>query len=313
MRSTHCAALQDIVVILQSEEEGDILYTCTSSNLASWKIVPLTCYRMSLTTYQSKFVIVGGRHPITGVVTDRVLISDTGIEWKPWLPSMPTKRYFATSVSCRHSEVLVVAGGLSQDNRELNTVEILIEDQWSAVEPLPKPCYRIWSVFHDGNFYFTEGVGWNVTVYWCNSTSLFSSSKLSGGPTESVWKTIMGTADSGTLASYGLRVISIDEDGTVFALSNSSQPWVKVSVAGISIKNYTRVVSFNHVVATALPSGELLFSTNYGVYRGRLIGKQYRNSETYIMFADISLYFVSESPVTDTVRYTRFSLFFHKS
>ena len=137
-----------------------------------WTTTTLPYQYMSLTTYQSMFVAVGGGHPYTDETTDLLFTSDIGLQWQPSLPPMPTKRSHTSSVSTRSPEVLVVAGGKGSGGRKLNVVELLLGDQWSTVDPLPAPCYSMQSTFHDGNLYFMGGWRQGDTVYTCSCTSL---------------------------------------------------------------------------------------------------------------------------------------------
>ena len=132
---------------------NDVLHI-SSTDLHSWTPTTLPYEAMSLTTYQSMFVAVGGRHFSTDEHTDLLFTSDTGLQWQPSLPPMPTKRCYTSSVSIRSPEVLVVAGGQVSGGRKLNVVELLLGDQWGTVDPLPAPCYSMQSTLHDGNLYF---------------------------------------------------------------------------------------------------------------------------------------------------------------
>jgi len=88
---------------------------------------------MSLTTYKSKFVLVGGCHPSTDELTNILLTSTTGEQWEPLLPPMPTKRSGTSSASTRSPEILVVVGGWGAKDDTMGVVEVLLGGKWTKV------------------------------------------------------------------------------------------------------------------------------------------------------------------------------------
>ena len=52
-----------------------------------------------------------------------------------------------------------MAGGVGVGGSVLDTVEVLVEGQWSAVQPLPGKCYDLKSAVHKGRLYFMGGDG----------------------------------------------------------------------------------------------------------------------------------------------------------
>ena len=147
----HFAAHQDAVAVLTSYGHchlglSDILFL--STNFYSWTCIDLPYQDMSLTIYQSKLVLVGGRNPFSLEATNQLLTSTTGQEWEPSLPPMPTKRYQTSSVSTRSPEVSVVAGRRDSNYEALDVVEVLQGDKWLMVDPLPAPAVRMPSTLH---------------------------------------------------------------------------------------------------------------------------------------------------------------------
>ena len=130
---------------------------------------------MSLTTYQSKFTLVGGSHHSNGKLTNTLHTSTTGRQLEPSLPPMPTKRSLTSSVSTRYPEMLIVAGGRGSNFKILDVVEVLQEDKWTTVDPLPAPNDEMHSTLYDGNFHFMGGGNQGTTVYTCSCSSLISS------------------------------------------------------------------------------------------------------------------------------------------
>ena len=227
---------------------------------------------MSLTTYQSMFVAVGGCHPSTEESTDLLFTSDTGLQWQPSLPPMPTKRYSTSSVSTRSPEVLVVAGGQSSGGWKFNVVELLLGDQWSTVDPLPAPCCSMRSTLHNGNLYFMGGEGQGNTVYTCSCTSLISSCGTNTTTDRPLWRQFKAPREYTAAISYSSRLVNIDGLCNISAYSSVSQSWVEATSTGDRSSD-----CFAYYMATAvLPTGELVCAHRYGgVYKVKLSGERY--------------------------------------
>jgi len=231
---------------------------------------------MSLTTYQSKFVLVGGLHPSTREYTNALLTSSKGRYWKPSLPPMPTKRYDTSSVSTRSPEVLlVVAGGQSSKYKDLNVVEVLCDgDEWITVDPLPAPASGMPSTLHDGKLYFMKCGDQGSTVFTCSCTSLISSfSKSSGSNTSThapLWKQIQVPGEWTTaIVSHSSRLVIIDSRGRVKGYSSMTRPWRDATTTGPTPHRY------GDTAATVLSARELVFAHRYGgVYRGKVSGEK---------------------------------------
>ncbi len=118
----------------------DYLTLHISTDLHSWTTTRAPYQASSLTTYQSKFVLVGGRNPSTREPTNSLLTSTTALDWKPSLRAMPTHRYWPSSVSGGSPEVLVVAGGGDSHYEYLDVVEVLLNDHWTTADSLPSLC-----------------------------------------------------------------------------------------------------------------------------------------------------------------------------
>ena len=264
---TYCAVLHDRVAILAIEDgSGDVLHI--STDLHSWTTNTLPYKGMSLTTYQSMFVAVGGCQPSTYEPTDLLLSSDTGLQWQQSLPPMPTKRSRTSSVSTRSPEVLVVAGGLKLGGRILDVVELLLGDQWSTVDPLPARCFYTYSTLHDGNLYFMGGQGQGDTLYTCSCNSLISSCANDTTTDKPLWRQFKAPCDYTAAVSYSSRLVSIDGSCTIRAYSSVSQSWVESTSAGDRSDQNTY-----YVAAAILPTGELVYAHQYGgVFKVKLSG-----------------------------------------
>ena len=227
---------------------------------------------MSLTTYQSKFVLVGGHHHSAMELTNTLHTSATGRQWESSLPPMPTKRYRTSSVSTRSPEMLVVAGGWDSNDEALDMVEVLQEDKWTTVDPLPAPTYSMCSTLHDGNLHFIGGGNQGTTVYTCSCSSLISSVTESTSTTSTdspLWRQYQAPCEC-TTVSCSSRLAIIDCWGTVTGYCNISRSWVEATSTG-DIRN--EYASF--IAATVLTTGDIVYCHEHeGVYRVSLSGEK---------------------------------------
>ena len=273
---THVAALHDTVAVLTS----GIIYGCpdvlflSSTNLSSWTSIDLSYEYMSLTTYQSKLVLVGGRHPSTHEPTNQLLTSTTGQQWEPSLPPMPTTRYRTSSVSTRSPEVLVVAGGQGSNGKELDVVEVLQGDKWLMVDPLPVPAAGMRSTFYDGKICFMRRGRQDSTVFTCSCTPLISScSKSSGNSSRDrpLWRQFQAPDESGfgTIASCFSRLVFINNWGRVRGYSSMTRSWLTTTSAGPTPDRA------GTIAGTVLNTGELILAHRHGgIYRGAVSGER---------------------------------------
>ena len=276
---THCAALQNTVAVLSSD--GDVFVS--STDFCSWTKTIAPFRQMSLTTYRYNFVLVGGRCLTTSYVTNKLLTSTTGQQWEPSLPPMPTKRCQTSSVSTRSQEMLVVAGGKDLNNENIGVVEVLLDDRWTTVDPLPAPVYEMHSAHHDGNLHFMGGEEQDTMVYTCSCSSLVSSVKAtaSTNSTESLlWRQYQAPRHFTAAVSSSSRLANIDGKGTVRGFCNISQSWVEASSTG----DIPPREAWN-IAATVLTTGDIIyFHEEGGVYRVSLSSKTFYgiNSCVYV-------------------------------
>ena len=258
-----------MAILTCRDYEPDELYI--SSDLRRWSRTPLQYERMSLTVYQSKFVLVGGRHPSTREPTNLVLTSTTGQRWEPSLPPMPTKRYRTASVSSISPEVLVVAGGVGSKNKILKVVEVLIGNNWTTVDLLPAPNHGMCSTFNDGNFYFIGRVNQNSTIYTCSCASLISSCKTSSSNTSNsqLWGQFLAPDSGTTTVSYSSRLVNVDVSGTFSCYSSTHDSWIEPTSDGERPNLYT-----SFIAAGVLPTGDIVYAHDgEGVYGVMVSGK----------------------------------------
>ena len=238
---------------------GDRLHI-SSTNFHSWTTTTLPYLCMSLTTYQSKFVVVGGQHPSSKEVTDQLLTSATGEDWQPSLPQMPSKRSHTSSVGVKSPEVLVVAGGIGSGGKKLDMVEVLIGDQWNAVDPLPVPCDDMRATLYDDSFYFLM----KKYIYTCSFASLVASCGQTNNDrttTSSVWRKVVVPLFTRAIVFYSSRLITIDRWSTIRGYSSMRQSWVE------TISDWEKKDRLYYISAAVTPTGELIVAYKFGVYR----------------------------------------------
>ena len=150
----------------------------------------------SLATYRGQLVLVGGLeilHYPNSRVTNKLIVSEDGIEWdSAVLPPMPTRRFSALSVNTGSPEYLVVMGGYegtgsSYQEKPLRTVEVLVKEHWSSIQPLPQLCTSIRYCVHANKLFLMGGESMNYRVLYCKMESLIRMCELAGealvGPT----------------------------------------------------------------------------------------------------------------------------------
>ena len=255
-----------MAILTQKYGSGDVLHI-SSTDLHSWTTSTLPYEDMSLTTYQSMFVAVGGRHLHTKEPINLLFTSDTGLQWQASLPPMPTKRSHTSSVSTRSPAALVVAGGWDSGGT-FDVVELLLGDQWSTVDPLPVRCYSMHSTLHDGNLYFMGGWEQGDTVYTCSCTSLISSCGTNTTTDRPLWRQFMGPGDCTAAVSYSSRLVSIDGLCSIIAYSSVSQSWVEATSTG------RRSDYRGNMAAAVLPTGGLVCARANRVYKVQLSGEK---------------------------------------
>ncbi len=216
---------------------------------------------MSLATYKSKLVTIGGCDPFTKEPTNLVFSSDTGLEWQPLLPRMITKRYRASAISSTSPDVIVVAGGIGLGDIVLDEVEVLVQDEWCSAIPLPEPCHGMSSTLHQNEVVFTDG----HHIYSCNIASLISSCSESIDIPQ--WRDFSTSGSYTTIFSYSSRLISIDSRGHLSGYCTMSQSWV-----GLAGKQPLLLEVYN-TRAAVLPTGDVLLASEDGVYKLKVSGE----------------------------------------
>ncbi len=246
----------------------DYLTLHISTDLHSWTTTRAPYEASSLTTYQSKFVLVGGRHPSTGERTNSLLTSTTGLDWKPSLRAMPTRRSWASSVSGGSPEVLVVAGGRVSLGEYLDVVEVLLNDHWTTADSLPSSCWDMRSTFHEGNFYFTGGGDKEKILFICSLESLTASASNGSTRRQTIWRTVTTLTAIFAIVSYVSNLIGISYS-TISSYSNKTEEWIETTSEGDGPE---QKYNSGGIATAVLSTGQLLVARDNGVHKGTLSG-----------------------------------------
>ncbi len=252
----HCAVLRDTIVIL---DYGNKLHISSTDDLHSWTTTAAPNGYSSLTTYQSKFVLVGGINKY--VFTNQLLTSTTGLDWKTSLPAMPTCRIWTSSVSGGSPEVLVVAGGRDSHYKDLDIVEVLLGDLWMTADSLPTSCWDMRSAFHEGNFYFTGGYDKENILFICSLDSLTASASNNRTTTGTVWREITTPIKAFAITSSLSNLISIDKHSFIRSYLSTARSWIETTSEG-DVPHLSVYTS-----AAVLSSGQLVLADSEGVHK----------------------------------------------
>lgn len=169
---------------------------------------------------------------------------------------MPTKRCGASAVNPELTpECLIVTGG-EGENGYTDVVEVLRENQWSTVQPLPYYMgHFLKSIVHNGNLYVVQE-GFR-DFHYCKVDTLLSSS--SGEST--VWRLLEGPdTQIFNFTSLGNQLLALGNtpryycmyqptDTRIYTHSPHTQSWVAVQ----DIKSYSDCSA-----SVTLPSGSIM-------------------------------------------------------
>lgn len=197
--------------------------------------------------------MVGGKkEEMGGTYVNSVVVSSDGIVWEASLPPMTYARSSAAVVNAGSPECLVVAGGYRD-----NTVEILREEQWSVVEPVPKCNFydRLKCVCHRDVFFVAgEGSAYGK-IYYCYLNSLLAAPAIVPGeePTTNLWKQLDCRIRKFGIASFGGYLVVWTDHEHFYAYSPFSQSWTCVGDLPCSLFH------------TLMIDGELVFMEHRGM------------------------------------------------
>lgn len=250
-------------------EDGNVY--STSMDFTSWiplPPIPKRIWDFTVATYDGKLVAVGGmvkvhRH-YEGLA--QLWVYDEG-EWLESLPPMRTGRRgaFALNIN-KNPECLVVAGGYGGPLEGFNTIEVLIQKQWSYVEPIPSE-YIAGGVevnMCNGNMY----VNGNHRVAYCKLDALLATrtcTNIEDSASRGLWK--MTHLYEGHIPASIRQQLYVFElyrkSRRIYAFSTVSQYWVYVADS-----------PFNHFdYLITLPSGEIVMLSRTAILKASMRSK----------------------------------------
>ena len=180
---------------------------CYGTSSDTWKMLPsLSVKWFGLGQINGNLVAVGGKKDDTHKVSNEIYtFNEKSQKWKKAIASMPTARYFPTTVSL--PSALVVAGGLNSDNTHIPNVDIYDTEKstWYTTESIPAICSHL-SLQLDGGLQQVFAVGGSKyplqlnQALFASATDLLrisvQSSKDAVSPcasSQSVWQTMPNT------------------------------------------------------------------------------------------------------------------------
>ena len=278
MVDAQCVILRDMLYVGGWVWSGDLCRLFVSrANPIRWRELRTPTSRCALATFHSQLVLIGGYEANTGRRTSKLWTSDAGEDWKESLPPMPTKRHSPSAVSIGTPEHLVVAGGSGDDIGQLNTVEVLTDNEWWTAEPLPRNCCRMKSTLHNGKWYLMGGQKHDTDGYYCDVKSLLLWRKLSSDQNNLWVYYVHSRPIPSSLASFGEHLISIgcgsQHSLDIAAFSPFGERWMHVN-AGQLPEKLGRV----EISSIVLQTGELVIIGEGGigkVFKGSWKGENY--------------------------------------
>ena len=209
------------------------LHEC-SADLSSWKQLPVPVYQYALTTYQDRLVLVGGASKGSALQlfrqsfpsrwsstkhSDKLWVSIDGQTWDSSLHTpLPTRRSFPAAFNTGTPEYLVVVGGLeTPHNKEVDRVEVLIEEQWLSLSLLPYTTYMLRPLVHNGNVIFSSET---CPSFYCKLAELKAECELAYKdryvtPTSLiVWDKLLSEFDSYCFLSYKHQLLHFTHRNT---------------------------------------------------------------------------------------------------
>ncbi len=229
------------------------LFISSLDDLSSWTAVETPTHYSALTTYHSQLVLIGGWVASSNEaikVTNKLWISehDTIMNWKSsLLPPMPTRRYDSSAVTTGTPESIIVAGGAGKDLAVLDTVEVLVQEQWSTCQPLPKPCRTMNSTIHNGKLYLMGGSHQGYAVFYCDLVSLISSSQCEQTHATSLWNRFDAGEKYSIPVSMGQHLIAMGGN-TINAFSPPTKSWIHVEDLPVGVTCSAAIVLPNGVL-----------------------------------------------------------------
>ena len=170
-----------------------------------------------------------------------------GTNWQPSLPPMPTSRFFPSALNTGSPECLVISGGTASGGDQVNVVEILKDNEWLSVQPLPKACSRLKSTLHKGRLYLMGGWGQGPSVFHCKLESLLNedyTQEMSHSRSELKIHLAYSSPSSfaNQLISTGGDLISGARSSEICAYSPHTLSWLHVGDLPIELNSTATIV-----------------------------------------------------------------------
>ena len=231
------------------------LYVYTLSTDAWTCGIYTPVYWFSPIIYHSQLVLVGGEEYFDefsdGFVTNKLWTLTADDQWIEILPPMMTKRHSVSAVEFTNN--IFVAGGVDDDESNLNIVEIYDGHHWSKAQCcLPKPCF--WAIILNRTWCVVGGVGQGKELY-IYYASLDSLVDRCGPSQKSVWRRLPGFPDKHScIGVIGNRLVAVGGvfiscRSSIYAYSPYSRSWIHVGNIPFSLHS---------TCTTVLPTGELM-------------------------------------------------------
>ena len=259
MYGAQCVLLQDKIYIggYTLSWEGDASLFISSTDLNSWSQVTTPTHYYGLTTYHSQVVLVGGIELNTRMATNKLWTLKGEMNWQPSLPPMPTSRGSSSALNTGSPECLVVSGGRVSGGDGVNVVEILKDNEWSSVQPLPKACSSLKSTLHKGRLYLMGGLKQGYSVFHCKLESLLNEDYTQEmSHSSGLWSELQIHFKLSSPSSFANQLISTGGDlisGTcsseICAYSPHTLSWLHVGDLPMKLNTTATIV---------LPTGELV-------------------------------------------------------
>ncbi len=211
-----------------------VLHYSLDSN--EWKyLTPSPNIFFGLGIYKGKLISVGGSDGES--VTGKVLHYDNN-KWCKAGPCMPTPRKRLCVASFQSG--VIACGGIDKMDNAVDTVEVLVEDQWNTIASLPQPRIALNVTILDNIAYFSGGYypelkRWEHGMMDCYSIDF--SSILSGSPSWGCISPVPSRCSaiirySGTLLALGGKNESGAITGEVHAYNAATDRWLLINQMG---------------------------------------------------------------------------------
>ncbi len=241
--------------ILSGLRDGAALYSFKPGVDSTWTVTDTPTYQYTLVVHDSELLLVGGCEYPTEEITNKVFTMRDG-QFVETLPPMKERQRSPSAVSS--GSALIVAGGKNTSGRELSSVEVFKDGQWTTAPSLPSAGYDMMSALHGDQWYLITFQG---KVF---STSLQS---LISGADKSPWETLPDAPNHYSAAAFfGSHLLSIgggfpNPTPTIHAFSTFTQSWECVADLPLSLSWSTAVV---------LSSKQLIVINGARVLHGKL-------------------------------------------